>query len=79
MAPANPEGKAVRPAWSAFSRGRRGREIGEAEEGMLQPSQHDRTQDYRTNKQKCSGADPDAKAPIFWIMHRFMSGIESNH
>ena len=79
VAPANPERKAMRPARSAFRGCRGGRNRRQAEESMLQQRQNNRSEDHSNNQQKGSGADPYAKAPVFWIMHRSMSGIESNH
>jgi hypothetical protein len=50
-----------------------------AEDRMLQPRKHQGHDDEDRDDQKRSGADPDAKAAILWIVNRLMDGIERNH
>jgi hypothetical protein len=69
----------MRAARRTLERCRRGRDVRQAEECVLYPSQHKWNESERNQENQNRRTNPDSEPPVFWIMDRAMRIIEGNH
>ena len=69
----------MRTAGSTLVRGRRRGNVGQAEDGVLHPGQHDRRQGKNKQPYQERRPDPHTKPAVIWIVDRAVGIIESNH